>query len=545
MIKYVFVIGGVVFFFGKGIVVVFFVVIFELCGLKVIFFKFDFYINVDFGMMSLFQYGEVFVMEDGVEIDFDFGYYECFISMKMCKVNNFMIGQIYELVICKECCGDYFGKIVQVILYIMNEIQVFIECGVVLVICGELDVVIVEIGGMVGDIELLLFFEVVCQMSLCFGCNSVCFVYLMFVLYVVMVGELKMKLIQYSVQKLCEIGILLYVLLCCVDCCIFDDELKKILMFLNVFEDVVILVWDVDSIYKILQMLYDQGFDWIICEELKLLLKDVDLSMWLVFVEKFENLKQEVMIGMVGKYVDLIELYKLLIEVLCYVLIYMLIKVNIEYIDLEEFEMNGVDSLKYFDVVLVLGGFGCCGMEGKIVVVCYVCELKVLYFGICFGMQFVVIEFVCDVVGLKQVNSMEFDLDMLECVVVLIIEWYDCEGKVEMCIEEFDFGGMMCFGLQCCLIKLGMMVEEIYGKDVNECYCYCYEVNNCFVFQFEVGGFIISVCILSEDLLEMMELLCLMYLWFVGVQFYLEFMFMLCDGYFLFKLFVEVVFVNK
>ena len=539
MTKYVFVTGGVVSSLGKGIAAASLAAILESRGLKVTLLKLDPYINVDPGTMSPFQHGEVFVTEDGAETDLDLGHYERFISTKMRKANNFTTGQIYESVIRKERRGDYLGKTVQVIPHITNEIQAFVERGAASATCGEPDVAIVEVGGTVGDIESLPFLEAARQMSLRLGRNSACFVHLTLVPWVATAGELKTKPTQHSVQKLREIGISPHVLLCRADRPIPDDERAKISMFSNVPEDAVISVWDADSIYKIPQMLHDQGMDEIVCNELKLTPKPADLSMWSDLVEKLEHPKHEVTIGMVGKYVDLTESYKSLIEALRHASIHTSTKVNIEYIDSEEVEADGVESLKHLDAVLVPGGFGRRGTEGKIKAIRYAREAKVPYLGICLGMQLAVIEFARDVVGLKGANSTEFDQATENRVVALITEWYDRDGKVEKRDEESDLGGTMRLGSQRCPIKPGTMAAEIYGKDVNERHRHRYEVNNRFVPQLEAGGLIISARTPSEDLPEMMELPRDMHPWFVGVQFHPEFTSTPRDGHPLFKSFVE------
>ena len=489
--------------------------------------------------MSPFQHGEVFVTEDGAETDLDLGHYERFISTKMRRANNFTTGQIYESVIRKERRGDYLGKTVQVIPHITNEIQAFIERGAASATCGEPDVAIVEIGGTVGDIESLPFLEAARQMSLRLGRNSACFVHLTLVPFIATAGELKTKPTQHSVQKLREIGISPHVLLCRADRRIPDDECKKISMFSNVPEDAVISVWDVDSIYKIPQMLHDQGLDSIICEELRLQPKPADLAMWAEIVGKLEHPKHEVTIGMVGKYVDLTESYKSLIEALRHASVHTSTKVNIEYIDSEQIEAEGVESLEHLDAVLVPGGFGRRGTEGKIAAIRYAREAKVPYLGICLGMQLAVIEFARDVVGLEGANSTEFDVNTAHRVVALITEWYDREGRVEKRTEESDLGGTMRLGSQRCPIKPGTLAERIYGKDVNERHRHRYEVNNRYVPQLETGGLIISARTPSEDLPEMMELPRSLHPWFVGVQFHPEFTSTPRDGHPLFKSFVE------
>jgi CTP synthase len=545
MTKYVFVTGGVVSSLGKGIAAASLAAILESRGLKVTLLKLDPYINVDPGTMSPFQHGEVFVTEDGAETDLDLGHYERFISTKMRKANNFTTGQIYESVIRKERRGDYLGKTVQVIPHITNEIQAFIERGAASATCGEPDVAIVEVGGTVGDIESLPFLEAARQMSLRLGRNSACFVHLTLVPFIATAGELKTKPTQHSVQKLREIGIYPNVLLCRADRRIPDDERSKISMFSNVPEDAVISVWDADSIYKIPQMLHDQGLDSIVCDELKLSAKPADLSIWAEMVEKLEHPKHEVTIGMVGKYVDLTESYKSLIEALRHASIKTSTKVNIEYIDSEQIDEEGVESLKHLDAILVPGGFGRRGTEGKIKAIQYAREAKVPYLGICLGMQLAVIEFARDVVGLKHANSTEFDPDTPDRVVALITEWADREGKVEKRTEDSDLGGTMRLGSQRCPIKPGTMAAEIYGKDVNERHRHRYEVNNGYVPKLEAGGLIISARTPTEDLPEMMELPRDMHPWFVGVQFHPEFTSTPRDGHPLFKAYVEAAVAHQ
>ncbi|QBQ97820.1 CTP synthase [Paraburkholderia pallida] len=545
MTKYVFVTGGVVSSLGKGIAAASLAAILESRGLKVTLLKLDPYINVDPGTMSPFQHGEVFVTEDGAETDLDLGHYERFISTKMRKANNFTTGQIYESVIRKERRGDYLGKTVQVIPHITNEIQAFIERGAASATCGEPDVAIVEVGGTVGDIESLPFLEAARQMSLRLGRNSACFVHLTLVPFIATAGELKTKPTQHSVQKLREIGIYPNVLLCRADRRIPDDERAKISMFSNVPEDAVISVWDADSIYKIPQMLHDQGLDSIVCDELKLSAKPANLSMWSEMVEKLENPQHEVTIGMVGKYVDLTESYKSLIEALRHASIKTSTKVNIEYIDSEQIDEEGVESLKHLDAILVPGGFGRRGTEGKIKAIQYAREAKVPYLGICLGMQLAVIEFARDVVGLKHANSTEFDPDTPDRVVALITEWADREGKVEKRTEDSDLGGTMRLGSQRCPIKPGTMAAEIYGKDVNERHRHRYEVNNGYVPKLEANGLIISARTPSEDLPEMMELPRDMHPWFVGVQFHPEFTSTPRDGHPLFKAYVEAAVAHQ
>ncbi|MGI4982698.1 MAG: CTP synthase [Janthinobacterium lividum] len=545
MTKYVFVTGGVVSSLGKGISAASLAAILESRGLKVTLLKLDPYINVDPGTMSPFQHGEVFVTEDGAETDLDLGHYERFISTKMRRANNFTTGQIYESVLRKERRGEYLGKTVQVIPHITNEIQAFIERGARLATCGEPDVAIVEIGGTVGDIESLPFLEAARQMSLRLGRNQACFVHLTLVPWIGSAGELKTKPTQHSVQKLREIGILPTALICRADRPIPDDERAKISMFSNVHQEAVISVWDVDSIYKIPQMLNDQGLDQLICDELKLSPKPADLSMWARLVEALGKFENEVTIGMVGKYVDLTESYKSLIESLKHASIHTSTRVNIEYIDSEEIEKDGVGALAHLDAVLVPGGFGRRGTEGKIDAIRYAREARVPYLGICLGMQLAVIEFARHVVGLDGANSTEFDPMTGAPVVALITEWYDRDGRVEKRTEQSDLGGTMRLGSQRCAIKPGTRAQTIYGDDVNERHRHRYEVNNRYVPQLEQKGMVISARTPTEELPEMMELCDDLHPWFVGVQFHPEFTSTPRDGHPLFTSFVRAALAHQ
>ena len=386
---------------GKGIAAASLAAILESRGLKVTLLKLDPYINVDPGTMSPFQHGEVFVTEDGAETDLDLGHYERFVSAKMRKANNFTTGQIYDSVIKKERRGEYIGKTVQVIPHITNEIRTFIERGAAASYDGKADVAIVEIGGTVGDIESLPFLEAARQMGLYYGRNDTAYVHLTLVPFIASAGELKTKPTQHSVQKLREIGIFPTALLCRADRPIPDEERAKISLFSNVREEAVISVWDVDSIYKVPQMLHEQGLDRIVCEQLGLEdhLLPADLSVWDKLVHALEHPKHEVRIGVVGKYVDLTESYKSLIEALRHAAIHTSTRVHIEYIDSEILEDSGIDALKHLDAVLVPGGFGKRGTEGKISAIQYARENGVPYLGICLGMQLAVIEFARHVAG--------------------------------------------------------------------------------------------------------------------------------------------------
>ncbi len=539
MTKYVFITGGVVSSLGKGIAAASLAAILESRGLKVTMLKLDPYINVDPGTMSPFQHGEVFVTEDGAETDLDLGHYERFITAKMRKANNFTTGQIYESVIRKERRGEYLGKTVQVIPHITNEIQAFVERGAAAYHGDKADVAIVEIGGTVGDIESLPFLEAARQMGLRMGRNQVAYVHLTLVPYIATAGELKTKPTQHSVQKLREIGIFPTALLCRADRRIPDDERAKISLFANVREDAVISMWDAASIYMIPQMLHDQGLDRIICEELKLDLPPADLSVWAKLVNLLENPQHQVTIGMVGKYVDLTESYKSLIESLRHAGIHTSTRVNIEYIDSEALETAGTEGLENFDAILVPGGFGVRGTEGKISAIRFARENKVPYLGICLGMQLAVIEYARHVAGMKDANSTEFDMETEHPVVALITEWRDRDGRVEKRSNDSDLGGTMRLGSQRCPISANTLAQRIYGDEVNERHRHRYEVNNHYVRELEKSGLIISARTPTENLPEIMELPHSMHPWFIGVQFHPEFTSTPRAGHPLFKAFVE------
>jgi len=539
MTKYIFITGGVVSSLGKGIAAASLAAILESRGLKVTMLKLDPYINVDPGTMSPFQHGEVFVTEDGAETDLDLGHYERFISAKMRKANNFTTGQIYDSVIRKERRGEYLGKTVQVIPHITNEIQAFVERGAAASHDGKADVAIVEIGGTVGDIESLPFLEAARQMGLRLSRNQVAYVHLTLVPYIATAGELKTKPTQHSVQKLREIGIFPTALICRADRPIPDDERAKISLFSNVREEAVISMWDVDSIYKVPQMLNLQGLDRIVCEELGLDLPPADLSVWAKLVTALENPQHQITIGMVGKYVDLTESYKSLIEALRHAGIHTQTRVNIEYIDSEALETTSMQGLEHFDAILVPGGFGKRGTEGKISAIRFARENKVPYLGICLGMQLAVIEYARHVAGMSDANSTEFNLESEHPVVALITEWRDRDGKVETRSNDSDLGGTMRLGSQRCPIKSGTLAQRIYGDEVNERHRHRYEVNNHYVPALEKSGLIISARTPSENLPEIMELPQTMHPWFVGVQFHPEFTSTPRTGHPLFKAFVE------
>ena len=543
MTKYVFVTGGVVSSLGKGIAAASLAAILESRGLQVTLLKLDPYINVDPGTMSPFQHGEVFVTEDGAETDLDLGHYERFISAKMRKANNFTTGQIYESVLRKERRGDYLGKTVQVIPHITNEIQEFIIRGATQAWDGATDVAIVEIGGTVGDIESLPFLEAARQLSLRLGRQQTAFVHLTLVPYIATAGELKTKPTQHSVQKLREIGIIPNALLCRADRPIPDDERAKISMFSNVPLDAVISVWDASSIYEIPGMLHKQGLDGLICEALALNVPEADLSMWQGLLDAITHPEHEVRIAMVGKYVDLTESYKSLTEALSHAGIHTRSKVTVTYIDSEDIEAQGSQMLAEFDAILVPGGFGKRGTEGKIAAIRYAREHQVPYLGICLGMQLAVVEFARDVAGLGGANSTEFDPAAPHPVVALITEWMDREGKVEVRTTSSDLGGTMRKGSQRCPVKPDTLAHRIYGDEVNERHRHRYEVNNVYVPRLEEAGLVISARTPTESLPEIMELPD--HPWFMGVQFHPEFTSTPRDGHPLFIGFIRAALAHQ
>ena len=540
MAKYVFVTGGVVSSLGKGIAAASLGAILESRGIKVTHLKLDPYINVDPGTMSPFQHGEVFVTEDGAETDLDLGHYERFTSAKMGRRNNFTTGQIYESVIKKERRGEYLGKTVQVIPHITDEIKIFIKRG-----AEGADVAIVEVGGTVGDIESLPFLEAIRQMGIQEGRNNACYIHLTLVPWIPTAGELKTKPTQHSVKELREIGIQPDILLCRADREIPAEEKRKIALFTNVQPEAVISALDADSIYKIPAMLHDQMIDEIVCHKLGILARAADLSAWKKLVDALEHPQHEVNIAFVGKYVDLTESYKSLTESLVHAGIHCRSKVNIQYIDSEDIEKNGPGVLATMDAVLVPGGFGRRGTEGKIAAIRYARENKLPYLGICLGMQLATIEFARHVAGFAGANSTEFDADTPHPVVALITEWQDREGRVEKRDASSNLGGTMRLGAQRCPVKPGTLASKFYGAEVNERHRHRYEVNNTYVPKLEAAGMVISARTPTEDLPEMMELPAEIHPWFVGVQFHPEFTSNPRTGHPLFIAYVKAALAHK
>ena len=534
MTKFIFVTGGVVSSLGKGIAAASIATILESRGLNVTMLKLDPYINVDPGTMSPFQHGEVFVTEDGAETDLDLGHYERFINSTMLRRNSFSSGQVYEQVIAKERRGDYLGGTVQVIPHITDEIKRKVHEG-----AAGYDVAIVEIGGTVGDIESLPFLEAIRQMRSQLGRSNTLFVHLSYVPYIAAAGEIKTKPTQHSVKELREIGIQPDVLICRMDRILPEEERRKIALFCNVEERAVVGSYDADSIYEIPEMLHNQGIDNIITEQLQLNVQQADLTEWKKIVYAIKNPKHTVKIAMVGKYVDLTESYKSLTEALKHAGIHTETDVQITYIDSESLEKEGVDSLKEMDAILVPGGFGARGVEGKIAAVKYARENQVPYLGICLGMQIALIEYARDVAGMKGANSTEFDLKAPYPVVGLIDEWQTADGSVEIRDAGADLGGTMRLGAQEVELKEGSLAAKIYGStSIKERHRHRYEVNNNFVPELEKAGLVIGgVSAGRERLVETIELP--KHPWFFACQFHPEFTSTPRKGHPLFTAFVK------
>ncbi len=523
MTKFVFVTGGVVSSLGKGIASASLAAILESRGLKVTLIKLDPYLNVDPGTMSPFQHGEVFVTDDGAETDLDLGHYERFITTKMRKANNFTTGQIYKSVLEKERRGDYLGKTVQVIPHVTNEIQEFIQRGAGIGTDHEVDVAIVEIGGTVGDIESLPFVEAVRQLSLKMGPNQSAFVHLTYVPWIAAAGELKTKPTQHTVQKLREIGVQPDALLCRADRPVPEEERDKISLFTNVARWGVISMWDVDTIYKVPRMLHEQGLDGLICDKLRLSTPPANLKRWDDLVAEVEHPKGSVKIAMVGKYTDLSDSYKSLNEALRHAGIHNHAKVVIEYVDSETITPENVARLAEFDAILVPGGFGKRGIEGKICAARLAREKKIPYLGICLGMQVATIEYARHKAGLANANSTEFDPATPHPVIALIDEWQDRDGSIQKRSANSDLGGTMRLGAQSSDVKSGTLAHEIYGSVVTERHRHRYEANVNYLDQLQQAGLVISAITQREKLTEIVELPRAVHPWFMGVQFHPEF----------------------
>ena len=542
MTKFIFVTGGVVSSLGKGIAAASIAAILEARGLKVTMLKLDPYINVDPGTMSPFQHGEVFVTEDGAETDLDLGHYERFINSTMHKSNNFTTGQVYEEVLAKERRGDYLGGTVQVIPHITDEIKRKVHVG-----AADNQVAIVEIGGTVGDIESLPFLESIRQMRSQLGRANTMFVHLSYVPYIATAGEIKTKPTQHSVKEMRSIGLQPDILVCRMEHMLPEDEKRKIALFCNVEERAVISCPDEDSIYKIPELLHNQGIDKIICEQLQLNVAEADLTQWKKIVHAINNPKHTVKIGMVGKYVDLTESYKSLSEALKHAGIHTETDVQITYFDSEEIAKVGTDALQAMDAILVPGGFGVRGVEGKIKAVEYARVNKVPYLGICLGMQIALIEYARHEAGMEGANSTEFDLKTKFPVVALVEEWVNEDGQIEKRDENTDLGGTMRLGAQTCELNEGSLAARIYGAtEIKERHRHRYEVNGQFIPKLEEAGLVIAGYSSGhEHLVETIELPQYVHPWFFASQFHPEVTSTTGKGHPLFSAFVKAALKSK
>ncbi|HEY9033607.1 MAG TPA: CTP synthase [Pseudomonadales bacterium] len=532
MTRYIFVTGGVVSSLGKGIASASLGAILEARGLSVALMKLDPYINVDPGTMSPFQHGEVFVTEDGAETDLDLGHYERFVRTRTTKRNNFTTGRVYETVLRKERRGDYLGGTVQVIPHITDEIKRRILEGP-----GNVDVCLVEVGGTVGDIESQPFLEAVRQLKLTLGGERALLIHLTLVPYIATAGETKTKPTQHSVKELRTIGLVPDILICRSEVDIDESARQKIALFTNVEEQAVISLPDAKTIYAIPRLLKEQRLDDIVVKKLHLDCHEADLSEWDRVVENELNPQGEVHIAMVGKYMELLDAYKSLIEALKHAGIHHRVKVVFDFIDSEEIEKHGTERLAGKDAILVPGGFGKRGVEGKIRTVQYARENRIPYLGICLGMQVAVIEYARNVAGLKGANSTEFERDCEFPVVGLITEWVDASGSKETRDESSDLGGTMRLGGQESHLVAGSKAREIYGNDVIvERHRHRYEVNNQYIGRIQKAGLTVGAWSEDDSLVEMVEIKD--HPWFVACQFHPEFTSTPRDGHPLFSSFV-------
>ncbi|QYN44067.1 MULTISPECIES: glutamine hydrolyzing CTP synthase [unclassified Gilliamella] len=531
--NYIFVTGGVVSSLGKGIAAASLAAILEARNLKVTMLKLDPYINVDPGTMSPIQHGEVFVTEDGAETDLDLGHYERFIRTKMTRKNNFTTGRIYSDVLRKERRGDYLGATVQVIPHITNEIKSRVIAG-----AKGFDVAIVEIGGTVGDIESLPFLEAIRQLAVDVGREHTLFMHLTLVPYLASAGEVKTKPTQHSVKELLSIGIQPDVLICRSDRIIPANERAKIALFCNVAERAVISLKDVDSIYKIPALLKSQNLDTFVCNRFHLDCVEADLSEWEQVIYEEANPVGEVTIGMVGKYTELPDAYKSVNEALKHGGLKNRLTVHIRYIDSEDLESRGTDLLAGLDAILIPGGFGYRGVEGKIIAARYARENKIPYLGICLGMQVAMIEYARNVAGIKDANSTEFVKDCANPIIALITEWSDESGNVVQRNENSDLGGTMRLGSQICHLEPDSLVFDMYQKEsITERHRHRYEVNNNLLPEIVKAGLKVTGLSTDKKLVEIIEVPD--HPWFVACQFHPEFTSTPRDGHPLFSSFIK------
>ena len=537
--RYIFVTGGVVSSLGKGIAAASLAAILEARGLKVTMLKLDPYINVDPGTMSPIQHGEVFVTEDGAETDLDLGHYERFIRTKMTKRNNFTTGRIYQDILARERKGEFLGATIQVIPHITNDIKRRVIEG-----AEGYDIAMVEIGGTVGDIESQPFLEAIRQLGVELGRERAMFMHLTLVPYIAAAGEIKTKPTQHSVKELRSIGIFPDILVCRSERAIPANERAKISLFTNVEAKAVVSMRDVDSIYKVPALLKAQGTDELVVKRFGLDVPEADLTDWEQVLYKEANPSGEVVIGMVGKYTELPDAYKSVNEALKHAGITNQVKVRIQYIDSQDVESKGVEVFKELDAILVPGGFGERGVEGKILTAQYARENKIPYLGICLGMQVALIEYARNVAGLTDAHSTEFNPETPHPVVGLINEWLDEEGKVEYRNAESDLGGTMRLGSQLCHILKGTKAYDVYGSEtIYERHRHRFEVNNNYREQLSKAGLVFSGLSTDKSLVEVIENPD--HPWFVAGQFHPEFNSTPRDGHPLFAGFIAAAFEHQ
>jgi len=533
MTKYIFVTGGVVSSLGKGIAAASLGALLEARNLKVTIIKLDPYINVDPGTMSPFQHGEVFVTEDGAETDLDLGHYERFLCRRMNRSNNFTTGRIYENVIRKERRGEFLGQTVQVIPHITDEIKANIHLG-----AKNADIAIVEIGGTVGDIESLPFLEAIRQIGVELGRNNALFIHLTLIPFLASSAEIKTKPTQHSVKELRSIGIQPDILLCRSHCRLPNAERNKIALFTNVNEKAVISAIDVDFIYRIPLLLNEQGLDELVVQQFNLHPPPANLDLWRWIIHNIENPRATVNIAMVGKYMNLTDAYKSLTEALIHAGIHTNTRVNVHYLDSEQIQEQGTDCLQNMDAILIPGGFGERGIEGKINTARFAREHGIPYLGICLGMQVAVIEFARNVAQLKNANSTEFDMNTPYPVIALITEWMDTSGQLENRTNQSDLGGTMRLGSQECTLVENNIAYNLYNQQViQERHRHRYEFNNSYLDQLREAGLIVTGWSSQNSLVEIIEMPN--HPWFVGVQFHPEFNSTPKDGHPLFIGFIN------
>ncbi len=518
--KYIFVTGGVTSSLGKGIIAASLAKLLQSRGYRTTIQKLDPYINVDPGTLNPYEHGECYVTNDGAETDLDLGHYERFLNVPTSQANNVTTGRIYQSVIEKERRGDFLGKTVQVVPHITNEIKDRIQ---ILGNSGDYDIVITEIGGTVGDIESLPYIESVRQLLYELGEENAMVVHLTLVPYLAAAGELKTKPTQHSVKELREIGIQPDILLCRSERPIPREEKEKIALFTNVASKAVISAIDLDSIYRIPVMLHEQKIDEIVCEKFQIKAKPADLSQWNKITKMLDNAKSSIDIAFVGKYVDLTESYKSLTEALIHAGLHNNVKVKINFLDSEDIEKNGTERLSQMDAILIPGGFGVRGTEGKIGAIKYARENKIPFLGICLGMQLAVVEFARNRANLEHANSTEFDTASKHPVVGLITEWQTESGEIVKRDQNSDLGGTMRLGAQKAPVVKDSLAYEIYGLEVNERHRHRYEVNNLYVDRLIKAGLVVSSRTPKDNLCEIIELPRAEHPWFLACQFHPEF----------------------